>query len=92
MQNDQRTPLISISKEVVPKEFLSNPNSFASILVTASITSWPVKSKYPHGTYIGKLGQIGEIPIETEALLVSAGISWGDFSESVLDCLPLTVS
>jgi hypothetical protein len=34
---------------------------------------------------------MGDIPIETEALLVDAGVTWNEFPEDVLDDLPRTV-
>ena len=87
---DKRTPFIQIPRETAPGEFLKDPASFENILCTCVIKKWSESSQFPLGSYTGTIGQMGEIPVETEALLVAAGIHWDTFSEQVLDTLPPT--
>ena len=76
-----------ISKETAPSDFLANPKSFESTMMTAKIRRWGGESMFPLGIVSGVLGQIGELPAESEALLVGAGVTWDDFSELVLESL-----
>ena len=86
--SDLRVPLIAIPIEQAPKSFLESPSAFATTIWTAMITRWNKHSLYPLGVVCGPLGQMGELAVETEALLEDAGCNWGAFSESVMDCLP----
>ncbi|KAJ3311013.1 DIS3-like exonuclease 2 [Boothiomyces sp. JEL0838] len=88
--NDVRIPFILIPKQIVPSEFLKDPNSFSDKLVTCKIKHWSPTNQYPTGEYTGILGQIGELPTESEALLVSAGVTWELFSDTVLDSLSVS--
>jgi exoribonuclease R len=80
-----------IDREIAPKEFLDTPEAFDKTYFTASIKRWNASHSHPSGFVTGKLGQMGEIPIETEALLVDAGVTWSEFAEDVLEDLPATV-
>jgi protein SSD1 len=82
---DTRIPLMEIPAQLIPSEITKNLQELESTLFVSKIHSW--KRKYPRGNYIGKLGQIGELATESEALLVSAGIYWEEFSEKVLNSL-----
>ena len=84
-------PFMTIDRELAPKEFLDNPKAFEKTFFTACIRKWNAKSNMPFGVVTGKLGQMGELPVETEALLVDAGVTWSDFDEKVLEDLPPTV-
>ncbi|KAJ3271475.1 DIS3-like exonuclease 2 [Terramyces sp. JEL0728] len=88
--NDIRIPIILIPNQIVPSNFLKNPESFADKLVTCKITCWRITNQYPMGDYTGILGQIGELPTESKALLVSAGVTWELFSDNVLDSLSIS--
>lgn len=84
-------PFFVVSREIAPKEFLESPEDYSRTFFTASITNWSAHSRLPLAQVTGKLGQMGELPIETQALLADAGVSWGDFEDSVLSDLPSTV-
>jgi exoribonuclease R len=88
---DKRIPFILVPKETAPKEFISNPDSFGSKLVTVMIKEWDCKSTQPIGTYCGSLGMMGELPVETEAILSANGIIWHTFDDSILESLPSLV-
>lgn len=88
---DKQIPFMAIPREVAPNEFLHNPGSFEGMLVTAMIVKWDHSAQYPLATYTGLLGQIGEIGVESEALLVASQISSEAFSDEIIDALPATV-
>lgn len=69
----------------------TTPARFKWRIWASSIKLWNACHSHPSGTVTGKLGQMGDIPIETEALLVDAGVTWNEFPEDVLDDLPRTV-
>ncbi|KAJ3346084.1 hypothetical protein HDU91_007139 [Kappamyces sp. JEL0680] len=85
--SDKRVPYLLIPSQIVPSEVLKQKADFCSNLYTAKITEWNETSVYPKGMFTGHLGQMGELPTESEALLVSAGIYWEDFSDAVLASL-----
>ncbi|KAJ3135798.1 hypothetical protein HK100_002291 [Physocladia obscura] len=88
--NDQRVPYIVVPVEHVPIEYLKSPKDYENSLWRLSVTKWPSHCQYPFGKVGGLMGIVGEIPVETDSLLLENGISWSDFSESVLKCLPPT--
>ncbi|KAI9091261.1 hypothetical protein DFS34DRAFT_653633 [Phlyctochytrium arcticum] len=87
---DHRVPFIMIPVHKAPKDFLQDPSAFSKILFSATVTNWPAHSQQPYGAVVGTLGQMGEIAVETAALLVDANVTWNEFPDSVLDCLPPT--
>ncbi|KAI8619015.1 hypothetical protein BC830DRAFT_1078836 [Chytriomyces sp. MP71] len=88
--HDQRVPFVVVPVEHVPLEFLKEPYNFPTTLWRLSITKWPAHCQYPYGKVGGMMGLMGEIPVETESLLLENGITWSDFAEEVLTCLPPT--
>ena len=50
----------------------------------------PISSLHPFGTLAEELGPIGDIEVETSALLKDCNFPTEEFSESVLKCLPPT--
>ncbi|KAJ3233189.1 hypothetical protein HDU81_002391 [Chytriomyces hyalinus] len=88
--HDARVPFVVIPVEHAPSEFLKAPHAFASTLWRATISRWPAHCQYPYGKVGGMMGLMGEIPVETESLLLENGITWSDFSDEVLRCLPPT--
>ncbi|KAI8929283.1 hypothetical protein BC831DRAFT_444578 [Entophlyctis helioformis] len=87
---DKRAAFFMIPRELAPKEFLDDPDSYGNILVTAVVRYWRDEDNYPTGECTGRLGQMGHLPVESQALLSAAGITWDDFADNVLDCLPPT--
>ncbi|KAJ3162413.1 hypothetical protein HDU86_004893 [Geranomyces michiganensis] len=85
---DKRAPLMAIPVEDVPKEFLQDPAAYSEILFKANVRKWSAASQYPFGIVTGTLGQMGEISVESAALLTDAGVVWDEFSDEVLACLP----
>jgi protein SSD1 len=85
---DKRVPLIAIPTEQAPPDFVQNSESYANKLFVACIKRHPISSLHPFGTLVEELGPIGDIEVETSALLKDSNFPTEDFSESVLKCLP----
>lgn len=56
--------------------------------IVVAIDSWPRNSRYPHGHFVRKLGNIGDKETENEVLLLEHDVPHSNFSETVLSCLP----
>jgi len=82
------TPMILIPISEVPERFLQHPQEFAHQLYAARIVDWPLHSKYPVGTLVTHMGNMGDTDVETAAILVDNGVRDEPFSDSVLSCLP----
>ncbi|KAI0304107.1 hypothetical protein BC826DRAFT_1089336 [Russula brevipes] len=85
---DKRVPLIAIPTEQAPPDFVQNSEAYANKLFVACIKRHPISSLHPFGTLVEELGPIGDIEVETSALLKDSNFPTEDFSESVLKCLP----
>ncbi|KAI7950178.1 hypothetical protein MJO28_008999 [Puccinia striiformis f. sp. tritici] len=85
---DKRVPLIAIPVDQAPADFLADPNKYSTTLFIAGIKRWPITSLHPFGTLVEELGPIGDIEVETSALLKDCNFTSEDFSESVVKCLP----
>ncbi|KAJ1547744.1 hypothetical protein HK096_000405 [Nowakowskiella sp. JEL0078] len=87
--NDKRVPWMTIIPKYIPEDFIKDPQSYSDKLWLASLESWPSYSNYPRAKIVSVLGQVGNIDIETEALLAENGVTWTDtFSPKVEACLP----
>lgn len=85
---DKRVPLIAIPVDQAPADFLADPTKYASTLFIAGIKRWPITSLHPFGTLVEELGPIGDIEVETNALLKDCNFTSEEFSENVVKCLP----
>ncbi|KAI0081758.1 RNB-domain-containing protein [Panus rudis PR-1116 ss-1] len=85
---DKRVPLIAIPTEQAPPDFVQNPDAYANKLFVACIKRHPISSLHPFGTLVEELGPIGDIEVETSALLKDCNFPTEDFTENVLKCLP----
>ncbi|WAQ84931.1 hypothetical protein PtA15_5A504 [Puccinia triticina] len=85
---DKRVPLIAIPVDQAPADFLADPNKYLSTLFIAGIKRWPITSLHPFGTLVEELGPIGDIEVETNALLKDCNFTSEEFSENVVKCLP----
>ncbi|KAG0212903.1 hypothetical protein BGX28_005365 [Mortierella sp. GBA30] len=85
---DKRVPLIAIPIDQAPADFVENHASYAHRLFVATIKRWPLSSLHPFGHLERELGDIGNIDIETEALLADNNITTTAFGEKVEKCLP----
>ncbi|KZT74372.1 RNB-domain-containing protein [Daedalea quercina L-15889] len=85
---DKRVPLIAIPTEQAPADFVQNSEAYANKLFVACIKRHPISSLHPFGTLVEELGPIGDIEVETSALLKDCNFPTEEFSENVLKCLP----
>ncbi|KAF9579141.1 hypothetical protein BGW38_004730, partial [Lunasporangiospora selenospora] len=85
---DKRVPLVAIPIDQVPGKFIEDHTNFVHKLFVASIKRWPLSSLHPFGQLERQLGDIGNIEIETEALLANNNVITTAFGEKVEKCLP----
>jgi len=85
---DKRVPLIAIPTEQAPADFVENSGAYADRLFVALIKRWPITSLHPFGTLVEELGPIGDIEVETSALLKDCNFPTEEFTDAVVRCLP----
>ncbi|KAF9577226.1 hypothetical protein BGW38_007711, partial [Lunasporangiospora selenospora] len=85
---DKRVPLIAIPIDQAPEDFVDSHQSYSRKLFLATIKRWPLSSLHPFGHLERELGDIGNIEIETEALLADNNVTTTTFGEKVEKCLP----
>lgn len=81
---DKRVPLIAIPTEQAPKDFVEKHQDYADRIFVACIKRWPITSLHPFGTLVEQLGRMGDLKVETDALLRDNNFASDDFSEAVL--------
>ncbi|EWC48912.1 hypothetical protein DRE_00217 [Drechslerella stenobrocha 248] len=81
---DKRVPLIAIPTEQAPKDFVENHQSYANRIFVACIKRWPITSLHPFGTLVEQLGEMGDVKIETDALLRDNNFGPDEFNDAVL--------
>ncbi|KAI0036768.1 RNB-domain-containing protein [Vararia minispora EC-137] len=85
---DKRVPLIAIPTEQAPPDFVQSSETYANKLFVACIKRHPISSLHPFGTLVEELGPIGDVEVETSALLKDCNFPTEDFTDSVMKCLP----
>jgi protein SSD1 len=81
---DKRVPLIAIPTEQAPRDFVEKHQDYANRIFVASIKRWPITSLHPFGTLVEQLGEMGDLRVETDALLRDNNFGSDDFSDAVL--------
>ncbi|KAJ5091758.1 hypothetical protein NUU61_006628 [Penicillium alfredii] len=81
---DKRVPLIAIPTEQAPRDFVEKHQDYANRIFVASIKRWPITSLHPFGTLVEQLGEMGDLRVETDALLRDNNFASDDFSDAVL--------
>lgn len=81
---DKRVPLIAIPTEQAPRDFVEKHQDYADRIFVACIKRWPITSLHPFGTLVEQLGRMGDLKVETDALLRDNNFSSDEFSEAVL--------
>ncbi|KAK3403284.1 hypothetical protein B0T20DRAFT_342526 [Sordaria brevicollis] len=81
---DKRVPLIAIPTEQAPKDFVEKHQDYADQIFVACIKRWPITSLHPFGTLVEKLGKMGDLKVETDALLRDNNFASDEFAEAVL--------
>lgn len=85
---DKRVPLIAIPTEQAPNDFIDDPDKYVDHLFVACIKRWPITSLHPFGTLVSGIGKMGEIEVETEALLKDNNFGQEDFADNITKTLP----
>ena len=81
---DKRVPLIAIPTEQAPRDFVEKHQDYANRIFVACIKRWPITSLHPFGTLVEQLGEMGDLKVETDALLRDNNFASDEFSEAVL--------
>ncbi|GAB1212627.1 hypothetical protein ATERTT37_001771 [Aspergillus terreus] len=81
---DKRVPLIAIPTEQAPRDFVEKHQDYANRIFVACIKRWPITSLHPFGTLVEQLGEMGDLKVETDALLRDNNFGSDEFSEAVL--------
>ncbi|KAL4924410.1 mRNA-binding translational repressor SSD1 [Aspergillus undulatus] len=81
---DKRVPLIAIPTEQAPRNFVEKHQDYANRIFVACIKRWPITSLHPFGTLVEQLGEMGDLKVETEALLRDNNFGSDDFTDAVL--------
>ncbi|KAB8338821.1 hypothetical protein FH972_021765 [Carpinus fangiana] len=81
---DKRVPLIAIPTEQAPRDFVEKHMDYANRIFVACIKRWPITSLHPFGTLVEQLGEMGDLKVETDALLRDNNFGPDDFSDAVL--------
>ncbi|KAI9894293.1 MAG: hypothetical protein M1814_004147 [Vezdaea aestivalis] len=81
---DKRVPLIAIPTEQAPRDFVEKHQDYANRIFVACIKRWPITSLHPFGTLVEQLGEMGDLRVETDALLRDNNFGPDDFSDAVL--------
>ena len=81
---DKRVPLIAIPTEQAPRDFVESHQDYANRIFVACIKRWPITSLHPFGTLVEQLGEMGDLKVETDALLRDNNFGPDDFSDAVL--------
>ncbi len=81
---DKRVPLIAIPTEQAPRDFVEKHQDYADQIFVACIKRWPITSLHPFGTLVEKLGRMGDLKVETDALLRDNNFASDEFADAVL--------
>jgi protein SSD1 len=75
--------LIAIPTEQAPRDFVEKHQDYADRIFVACIKRWPITSLHPFGTLVEQLGKMGELKVETDALLRDNNFASDEFSDAV---------
>ncbi|KAI9677279.1 MAG: hypothetical protein M1829_002621 [Trizodia sp. TS-e1964] len=81
---DKRVPLIAIPTEQAPRDFVEHHQKYANKIFVACIKRWPITSLHPFGTLVEELGEMGDLKVETDALLRDNNFGSDEFSDAVI--------
>jgi protein SSD1 len=86
---DKRVPLIAIPTEQAPRDFVEKHQDYAHRIFVACIKRWPITSLHPFGTLVEQLGEMGDLKVETDALLRDNNFAADEFTDAVLRSINL---
>jgi exoribonuclease R len=85
--SDKRAPLILVPFKHTPKDYISNYEKYKDKLYLVQIVKWPAEHKNPSGKVLKELGDVGDILVETTAIIETNHVPDYPFSEKVDECL-----
>ncbi|KAI8145264.1 hypothetical protein BJV82DRAFT_512009 [Fennellomyces sp. T-0311] len=85
---DRRAPLFYIPHANAPADVYENEEKYKNLLVVAKTISWLANKTRPAGKILRVLGQVGDVNVETKAILAECGIATEEFSPAALAALP----
>eukprot|EP00039_Didymoeca_costata_P004242 m.72153 g.72153 ORF g.72153 m.72153 type:complete len:1965 (-) comp12306_c0_seq2:340-6234(-) len=77
---DKRVPKIRFTT--------ANKDSIMGKRLVVRIDNWPLNSKWPQGHFVKTLGNVGDIDVETQSILLERSVSCDKFSPQQLSELP----
>ncbi|RDW73507.1 hypothetical protein BP6252_07414 [Coleophoma cylindrospora] len=80
---DKRVPLVAIPTEQAPRDFVEKHQEYGDRIFVSCIKRWPITSLHPFGTLVEQLGKMGELKVETDALLRDNNFASDEFSDAV---------
>lgn len=87
---DKRVPLIKVDPVDLPENFLENPDEYKNFLYVVKITSWETVS-HAFGTVLENLGLIGDLKVESIAILREFCLDTTPFPDNIVKYLPKTI-
>ncbi|XP_072378144.1 DIS3-like exonuclease 2 [Diabrotica undecimpunctata] len=84
---DKRFPPMRISELYLPTGFKDKPKKFENILFVGKLLDWDIPS-YAKGILIEKLGESGNLQIESLSILKENNLDITPFSDEIVNSLP----
>ncbi|KAI9495201.1 hypothetical protein BDB00DRAFT_760494 [Zychaea mexicana] len=85
---DKRMPLCYIPNANGPPDIVENQDHYKSQLLVAKIIGWQHNKKRPVAKIMRVLGEVGDMAVETEAILTDCSIATTPYSEAALSAVP----
>lgn len=80
-------PYVCIPREVVQREM--DKQDISNVIFACRITQWDNDKFFPMGELCHIVGEKGQVEPETKRILVDCDVDEREFSQEVIDCLPL---
>ncbi|XP_015595522.1 DIS3-like exonuclease 2 [Cephus cinctus] len=84
---DVRFPLLIIDSKTLPPNFKKHPDEFAEVLFLAELTNWK-SLPFAKGKILTMVGNVGDLEVETNAILLQNDLDPSPYDESLTKGLP----
>ena len=85
---EKSVPLMSIQLRECPPDFAENPDKYKHTIFLCSFVKWQESHRYPVGRIMKRMGEAGQVDVESKTIIEANGIRDQEFSHKVLNCLP----
>lgn len=85
--NDHRLPRMKIPMRQCPSDFFARHQDYEKRIFLCKIAQWR-EPKFALGELVRDVGAVGDVEVETEAMLLEHGIDYAEFPDTVLQDLP----